>query len=575
MSTTLNSNKTTHKHPQNKVVDANFRTSQNFFESDVMLRHFLKKTTSPDAYRYMEGKWEVLGTLAATKMDKLSLLADKESPKLNKRNFLGETVNEVNFHPSYWELMNIAVKSEMLRVKWQPNLVDLFGKEKHRLGFATTFLYTMAEGGIPCPLCMTDGVARLINRYCTKEDKRRLLPRIYTTNPKEFYTGAMFLTEKAGGSDVGANLVSATHHQGDYYLLNGEKWFCSNVNADIIFALARTNPAVKGTKGLSIFMIEKTKPDGTKNEMDIVRLKDKLGVRSMASAECILTDTYGKLIGQEGQGFYIMADMINLSRLYNSVAALALMRRGLVEVYQYLNFRTSFGTNALNHALIREKLTELGALYTANFYLSFKAIQLLDIADGQSTDNKQAAELLRLITPMLKKDAAETGVYIIRECMELMGGIGYIEDGIMPKLMRDVMVLPIWEGAGNIMVLDMLRASIKSKGLNLLLNNIQTQFAKVAGSEELQTSLAEIRTLAQQLLSTNNQETMELTAKPMFKRLTQLYQIAVLLEFRDNTSKAWIDPAIGFLINSIHPPKLGLQKTLHKEEVAQLIAWKF
>jgi alkylation response protein AidB-like acyl-CoA dehydrogenase len=155
-------------------------------------------------------------------------------------------------------------------------------------------------------------------------------------------------------------------------------------------------------------LIEKQKPDGSPNTMDIVRLKDKLGVRSMASAECILTDNVGKLVGKEGEGFKIMTDMINLSRLYNAVGSLSQMRRALVEVYQFLSFRKSFGKQALEHSLIRAKLTELSAIYTANFYMLWEAIASLDAADNGDNEKSQ---LLRLLTPMLKKTAAEAGVY--------------------------------------------------------------------------------------------------------------------------------------------------------------------
>lgn len=177
--------------------------------------------------------------------------------------------------------------------------------------------------------------------------------------------------------------------------------------------------------------------------MEVVRLKDKLGVRSMASAECILQDTVGKLVGKEGEGFKLMADMINLSRLYNALASLSEMRRGLTEAYTFLQHRESFGKPSLQHAIIREKLWELASKYVTNFYLSWHAVRLLDKADkGEG----QAAEVLRLLTPMVKKKAALTGVYLIRESMELMGGLGYIEDTVMPKLMRDTMVLPIGKG---------------------------------------------------------------------------------------------------------------------------------
>jgi len=562
----FNTSKTSVKHPQNRVLSSAFKPSSNFFESDKILKSLLQKALSKDAFDYMSDKWLELGKEAATRMDELSLLADKNPPELVKRNRLGETINEIRFHPAYHTLMNIAIQSEMFKVKWQPDLKEQFKQETHLLGFISFFLYTMSEGGIPCPLCMTDGVARLIDRYCTQEDQDRLLKHIYTTDLEYFYTGAMFLTEKAGGSDVGANLVSATHWQDDYYLLNGEKWFCSNANAEIIFALARTNPDIKGTKGLSIFLVEKKKPDGSPNEIDVVRIKDKLGVRSMASAECIFTDTIGKLIGKEGEGFKIMTDMINLSRLYNATASLAQMRRALIEAYQFLKYRNTFGQQAIHHAMIRAKLTELSSIYLANFYMTWHAVKVLDKADN---GDEKAAQLLRLLTPMLKKTAAEAGVYVIRESMELMGGLGYIEDGVMPKLMRDTMVLPIWEGAGNIMVLDMLRASLKSEGLHEMIAQIKENTTQ---HTHLQEDLKSILTITNQIPQLEK-DTLELTARFLFEKMSQLYQIALLEEYKDEENKAWLQPAIDFLSKKLKQENLSIQSPLNLETVEQMIAW--
>lgn len=554
------------EHPDNQVLQDSFRTSKNFFESDKILQHLLKRDLSADGHNYIKNKLHKLGQIAARKMDSLSMLADKNGPELAKRDAYGNTIDKITFHPSYWELMKIAVESDMFRTKWQPHLRQRFQRERHRLGFASNFIYGMAEGGIPCPLCMTDGAARLIDKYAEQADKQRLLPRIYTQQASQFFTGAMFLTEKAGGSDVGANLVTATHHQGKYYLLNGEKWFCSNANADIIFVLARTNSTVKGTKGLSIFLVEKKQPNGMKNPMEIVRLKDKLGVRSMASAECILTNTWGKLIGAEGQGFKIMAEMINLSRLYNAVGSISGFRRCLIEAYQFLNHRKTFGKIAINHALIKEKLAELSASYTANFYLTWKAIRLLDQADN---GNAISAHLLRLVTPMVKRSAAIAGVYGIRESMELMGGLGYIEDTVMPKFMRDTMVLPIWEGAGNIMILDMLRAAKKSRGFMIMTQEISQ---RIKGKKALEEALKEVITIVTRMQHVE-QDTIEVTAKYVFERLTTLYQISVLLEYRDEVSKGWIDTALTVLLRE-NQQKISLQKPFSLAQIKESIAWE-
>lgn len=565
--------KTTPVYPQqkNKVLENAYHLSVNFYNSDKILQNYLKNNISAEGLTYMQDKLQYTGTQAAGVMNELSLLADKKGPELVKRNFTGENIDEIRFHPAYWQLMDIAVKSEMFRVKWEPSLRSKFKHEGHRLGFSTGYLYAMSESGQYCPLCMTDGVARLIDLFCREEDKARLLPHIATDRAEELYTGAMFLTEKTGGSDVGANITIAEHKEDDVYLLNGEKWFCSNANAQLIFALARTDNDVKGTKGLSIFMIENPLPGGERNYMEVIRLKDKLGVRSMASAECILRDTKGKMVGKEFEGFKVMVEMVNLSRLYNSVAALSASRRALIEAYQFLNARKTFGKPALDHALIRTKLTELGALNVANFYLVWRAIESLDKADN---GDKKEAQLFRIINPMTKKWSAETGVYITRESMELMGGLGYIEDGVLPKIMRDVMVLPIWEGSGNIIVLDMLRAFFKSEGFDTICSEIERSAGLSAmHGDFLRKGLLALKTFAERL-KTLPQDEMEASAKPFFDQLTTLYQIAVLIDNLTDESKAWIAPAISFLKNRFAPAPLHEIKPLSVEEVKGLIAWE-
>ena len=533
---------------KNSVLSNDLKTSKNFFLSDKIFNHYFRNFLSTEGQSYMQNKVFLLGERLADDMDELSLKADKQSPVLVKRGKWGNTINEIEFHPSYWKMMQYAIDSEMFHVKWEPSLRERFKMESHSLGFSSGYLYGMGEMGQFCPLCMTDGVARLIDRFCEEEDKDRLLKRIYSKDLESFYTGAMFLTEKSGGSDVGRNIVKATKKQGNVYELEGEKWFCSNANAQLIFALARTNEEVEGIRGLSIFLVERNMPDGSKNPIEIFRLKDKLGVRSMASAECLLDGTIGKLVGEEFGGFKIMAEMINLSRLYNSVAALSASRRALVEAYSFLKFRTTFGKNALEHALVRTKLSELASLHVAGFYLTWRAIKALDAADN---GNNNEAELLRFLTPMLKRWTAETGVYITRESMELMGGMGYIEDTVLPKIMRDMMVLPIWEGAGNIMVLDMLRAFAKSKGCNLVVAEIEKGLARLSENQnEIQ---ARFEVLKEAIHSMNNysQEKLEFAAKVNFEKLTQFYQLALLISISDEESSVWIEPSVRYLSNKI------------------------
>lgn len=556
----------------NRVLPADFRVSQNFFNSDRILRSYLEKHLPFMALTYMHDKLDKMGRRAALEMDELSLLADQKGPELVKRNRFGETVDEIRFHPAYDRMMEMAVGSEMMRVKWAPELREQFAGVRHQLGFAAGYLFAMAESGQYCPLCMTDGVAVLLDRYGDEEDRQRLLAGIATDDPAKFLTGAMFLTEKAGGSDVGANLTVANQLEGKFHELSGEKWFCSNVNADIIFALARTDPTKTGTKGLSIFLIEKEKPNGDRNPLNIVRLKEKLGVRSMASAECLLEGTVGKMVGAEFEGFKVMTEMINLSRLYNSVAALSGGRRALVEAFQFLSFRESFGKVALEHSLVRAKFWELGALYLAGFQLVWRAIRALDRAEQ---GHEESQHLMRLLTPMVKRDSAEMAVYLARESMELMGGMGYIEDTVMPKIMRDVMVLPIWEGAGNIMVLDMMRAAAKTNGLDTLLAEVKdlVETNQRYGETLIRETVSVVHGIRSALLN-KDQDASEFLCKKMFLELTRLYQIALLIGDQDQQNSERTDWALKHLMQQFDRCYVP-QKPPSADDICTLIGWDF
>ena len=520
----------------------------------------------------MYNKLDRLGGVAATELDEHSKLADKNVPELIKRDPKGNTINDIRFHPSYARMLEVAVESEMFHVKWEPTLRNRYVKERNSLGFSAGYLFAMGEMGLYCPLCMTDGAARLIDKFIEEPQRSNLLDRIQTLDPKRLFTGAMFLTEKSGGSDVGANLVTAKKTENGEYLLNGEKWFCSNANADLIFALARTDQTISGLKGLSIFLIKKHLETGEKNPIDIIRLKDKLGVRSMASAECMLTDTKAQLVGSEFEGFAVMAEMINLSRIYTAMGSLSGSRRALIEAYQFLKFRTSFGKTAIEHPLIRRKLEELGSMHVANFYLVWRSIEALDNSEN---GHKNEAELLRLITPMSKKWVSENAVYMARECMELMGGIGYIEDGAMPKILRDLLVNPIWEGAGNIMILDMLRAVEKTNSFEIICNEIESSaLANNSHTDWILERLQELTVFYPQLMKMNR-ETRETSAKLFFEKLTNLYQISLLAKQTSSDNSPWIDISIEYLKGAYTSPKLEEDTALSNKDIDQLIAWEF
>lgn len=210
---------------------------------------------------------------------------------------------------------------------------------------------------------------------------------------------------------------------------------------------------------------------------------------------------------------------------------------------------------------------ELGALNTANFYLVWRAVEALD-STGENEKN-----MLRLLTPMAKKWSAETGVYVIREAMELMGGMGYIEDQVMPKLMRDAMVLPVWEGAGNIMLLDMLRASKKSEGLSMIFHEINGSTSDKVHGDWMREENKKLFSYSEELFQMNS-EAMQYNAPVFFNRLTLLFQMSVMIKGFDNASKNWIAPTLQYLRCQVEGGDLTSEDVPSKEVVEGLLAWK-
>lgn len=294
----------------------------------------------------------------------------------------------------------------------------------------------------------------------------------------------MWLTEKQGGSDVGANSTVAREKDGRW-LLRGEKWFTSNAGGGVMLVLARPEGAPEGTAGLSLFLMPLHLPDGRRNAIRFERLKDKLGTRSMATAESVLDDAEAWLIASPPRGFKAMAEMLNLSRLYNATASCAAMRRGLHEALSWSRERKSFGQLLSDHPLMREVLVDMAVECEASTALTFEAIRLIDRLDAGGDVNEDTQNLLHTFTPITKLYTAKQAVAMASEAIECLGGNGYVETFVTPRLLRDAQVLPIWEGTTNILSLDLLtRAFGKHEGHRMLRRWGESRLAN-AGKGEL------------------------------------------------------------------------------------------
>ncbi len=421
-----------------------------FWERDEVLRRAAARVLGP----HMDAAEPVmaeLGAAAADELDRLGAEADRTIPTLRARDPQGRRTDEVVYHPAYRALEDAAYRRfRLVGVKYDP---EARGKQiAHRLGFLRTLQFSMGESGVLCPVCMTDGVARVLEQNDPALAKEHI-PRL-TFGPGEARcTGAMFLTEKAGGSDVGASETVARETPAGW-ALSGEKWFCSNVDAERILALARPEGAAGGTGGLGLFLLERERQTGGTFQLE--RLKQKLGTRTMPTGEVTLVGAPATLVGQVDAGFKQMAQMLNLSRLYNAVVSCGLVGRSWLEARSYAERRMAFGKRVIDHDLAREVIDGLEAEYAGAAALVLDAVQAMDEADAGDAD---ASKRLRALTPLVKLFTGKLAVAAASEALEGLGGNGYIEDWPMARVLRDAQVLPIWEGTTNVLALDLVRVT--------------------------------------------------------------------------------------------------------------------
>ncbi|MFA6957001.1 MAG: acyl-CoA dehydrogenase family protein [Thermoanaerobaculia bacterium] len=444
-----------------------------YWDASPALRKILEAKLSAVDLAWAEPQLAAMGETAVREVAPRAAIADRESPRLVTHDARGNRVDRIDYHPAYREMQSIAYGSGMVGMKYDPAALAAHPDALQLTGFALGYLFAMGEMGLYCPVCMTDGVARILSLFGGRDRFSSTIDRLASTDPGTLWTGAMFLTEKVGGSDVGANEAIARQDSLGLWWLTGTKWFCSNVDADAILATARPEGAPAGTKGLKTWLVLRSEAPG----LTIDRIKDKIGVRSMPTGEVTLASVPAVEVGD----FHSIAEMLNLSRLYNSVAAVAVMGRAIHEARYYIERRRAFGKRVIEHALAQETLLDAEAEQLGALHLTFETVDLLGKADR---GDENAARERRFLTPVVKAVTGKLAVPVVSECMELIGGNAYIEESPMPRLLRDAQVLPIWEGTTNILALDALRAAHKDEGHRITLARIARVLPEEAAALE-------------------------------------------------------------------------------------------
>jgi putative acyl-CoA dehydrogenase len=445
-------------------------------------------------------------------VQELGRRANENPPVLVTYDRYGNRVDRVRYHPAYHELMTAAIKHGLHAAPWAETRAGA-----HVARAAKIIVWYQVDGGHVCPISMTYSVVPALRHApaLTAEWEPRLTSRVYDPSDvppagKRGATCGMAMTEKQGGSDVRANTSTATP-AGDAYALTGHKWFCSAPMSDAFLMLAQA-PA-----GLSCFLVPRWKPDGTRNRIHIQRLKDKLGDRSNASSEIEFFGVWGALVGEEGRGVRTIIEMVNHTRLDCVLGSTAVMRQGVAQATWHTHYRRAFGAELDEQPLMTNVLADLALESEA---ATAAAIRLAHAFEAEESDEHEQ-HLKRIATPIVKYWTCKRAPQHAAEALECLGGNGYVEESDLPRLFRQSPLNGVWEGSGNVICLDVLRAIARDPAV---LDAFFDEAGLGAGGDHrLDASIAALRKECDDL------DAIEWRARRLVEHLATVFQASLLV----------------------------------------------
>lgn len=416
----------------------------------------LREAVAREAGEWAEKPLLALGAdVGSERVLELGALANRFPPELTQFDRYGRRIDEARFHPAYHELIALAMKHGLHDLPWRQEADGgPAGRGGHVAHAAMIAVFTQAEAGVLCPVGMTYAAVPALR---TTPDVAqpwldRLIGGTYDAKLRPFQqksgvTIGMAMTEKQGGSDVRANSTRAwpLDEARRTFRLVGHKWFCSAPMCDAFLTLAYTD------RGLSCFLVPRIKPDGERNTMQVMRLKDKLGNKSNASSEIEYHDAYAELLGEEGRGVNVIIDMVHHTRLDTMAGTLGIMRMALAQALHHTRNRRAFQKTLADQPVMEGVLADLALEYEAAVALTMRVARAFDATDGQEK------AFARLAVAVGKYWLTKRNANFVYECMECHGGAGYVEEGMMPRLYREAPLNAIWEGSGNVIALDVMR----------------------------------------------------------------------------------------------------------------------
>jgi len=488
----------------------------NLFESDAPLRESLEREGASWAHDLVHD----LGSLAGTQQAiDWGFQANANPPQLRSHNRFGDRIDEVEFHPAWHELMNVAIGHGLHALPWREPRAGA-----HAARAAAFYIWSQVEGGHGCPVSMTYAAVPTLrtqpNLAAQWEPLATTLeydPGLRSPATKRGVLFGMAMTERQGGSDVRANTTRAVPEGSDgAYLLTGQKWFCSAPMCDAFLVLAQA------PGGLSCFLLPRVLPDGKRNAFHIQRLKDKLGNRSNASSEIELDNALAVIVGEEGRGVRTIIEMVNHTRLDCVIGSASLMRQAVAQATHHTAHRSAFGKLLSEQPLMVNVLADLAIESEATTILMMRLAAAFDRASDPGE-----AHFRRIGVAIAKYWTCKRAIAVVAEALECQGGNGYVEESILPRLYREAPLNSIWEGSGNVNALDVLRAMQREP------ETLAAYLAEVEQARGLDARLDRAIDLLQRSLADSDQ--LEGRARRLVEQMAVALEGSLLLRYGDPT----------------------------------------
>ena len=438
----------------------------NQYDDDRVLRSLLARRFGGRVPPPVAEALREMGELAGGELYRMQLADRLNEPRLLQWDAWGNRVDEIELSPLWQRAERLAAEFGLVATGYEPE----HGPLARTVQFALVHLFHPSTDVYSCPLAMTDGAARTLLESGNRALIERAVPRLTSRDPARFWTSGQWMTESTGGSDVGSSETVA-RPQADGWGLWGRKWFTSAASSQMALTLARPENNPPGGRGLALFYVETRNDDGRLNQIEVLRLKDKLGTRKVPTAELVLAGTPAIPVNGLDNGIRNIVPMLTMTRTWNSVCAASFMRRGVALARDYARRREAFGQPLARQPLHVQTLAALQAEYEAAFHLCFELIHLLGRVEHGDAD-EEARAALRLMTALVKLTTGKQVVAVSTEAIECFGGAGYVEDTGLPAIVRDSQVLPIWEGTTNVLSLELLKACGDGAPLALLRRRI-------------------------------------------------------------------------------------------------------